>query len=302
LKVILIDDDSLALDYVEDLLKSVEGVRVINLQPVQKEHLVDNIHRYSTANYTQYPMVCCFQNLRFVCLGDEPSEIDVHWRTAKARELFSYLLHHRNQFVRKDVLIELLWPDSDFKHGYAQLYSTIYQVRKTLESIHFDIEIKSSDIGYKMELNGVKLDVEEWENGLESLSIIDRNTLPKCRKFMQLYQGAYFSEDDYLWADHERKRLKILYYSHIKKLTDYLISTGDYVEAILIYLKLQGFDPYFEDSYFMLMKLYDAIGDRTSVIEQYNKLKAMISAEYDSAPSLFIQDWYKNWEEANLVK
>jgi len=376
LKVILLDDESLALDYLEKLLKSIEGVEVIGkyfdvhegmkavireqpnlvfldiempeinginlaelihsrlpevkiafvtaydeyavkafeinavdyvLKPLRKERLVETIQRLSIIHDLKvvsscYPMVCCFQTLHFAWEGNESQVIDVRWRTTKARELFSYLLHHRKQFVRKDVILELLWPNSDFKNGFAQLYSTVYQIRKTLESINFNIEIISSEIGYKIELNDVKLDMDEWEKGLEKLSFITRDTLPKYRKLLQLYQGDYFAEDDYLWAGNEQKRLKVLWHSYIKKLTDYLISIEDYVECILLYLQLQALDPYFEDSYFMLMRLYDAIADRYSVKKQYEALKEMLHAEYDAVPSESIQNWYQNWEEKQMVK
>lgn len=376
MKVILLDDESLALDYLEKLLKSIEGVEVIGkyfdvhegmkavireqpnlvfldiempeinginlaelihsrlpevkiafvtaydeyavkafeinavdyvLKPLRKERLVETIQRLSIIHDLKvvsscYPMVCCFQTLHFAWEGNESQVIDVRWRTTKARELFSYLLHHRKQFVRKDVILELLWPNSDFKNGFAQLYSTVYQIRKTLESINFNIEIISSEIGYKIELNDVKLDMDEWEKGLEKLSFITRDTLPKYRKLLQLYQGDYFAEDDYLWAGNEQKRLKVLWHSYIKKLTDYLISIEDYVECILLYLQLQALDPYFEDSYFMLMRLYDAIADRYSVKKQYEALKEMLHAEYDAVPSESIQNWYQNWEEKQMVK
>src|SRR5690606_30742517 len=54
----------------------------------------------------------------------------VHWRTAKTRELFLYLLQNRGKTIRKSSIIEFLWQDVDEKKAYPQLYTTIYYIRK----------------------------------------------------------------------------------------------------------------------------------------------------------------------------
>ncbi|MBM7715159.1 response regulator [Siminovitchia sp. FSL H7-0308] len=270
------------------------------VKPIRQKRLlktIDQLLELTGKKTAASPMVCCFNKLHFKMDGKKPEMIDVYWRTTKARELFAYLIHHREQFVRKDVLLEYFWPNAGWKDGFTQLYSTVYQIRKTLKSIDFPIKIISSENSYKLELNDVRVDVEEWENGMKRLSFLTRETLPEYIKTLDLYKGDYFDKDDYLWADNERKRLRVIWLSHIKRLADYFIFNEDYTEAILLYLRVQKIQPLEEDSYFMLMQLYDALKKRDSVKKEYTHLKKMLQEEYGTLPREDIQRWYENWEK-----
>lgn len=55
------------------------------------------------------------------------------WRTAKAQELFAYLLHYRGQFVPKYKIINMFSPELDKKRAMTQLYTVIYQIRRCLK-------------------------------------------------------------------------------------------------------------------------------------------------------------------------
>src|SRR5699024_12789123 len=72
--------------------------------------------------------------------------------------------------IYKDVLIELLWPNLKLKNAYENLYSAIYYIRKTLKNIGVNIEIISTENCYKLRLNNVKYDVDEWEKGIDRKS------------------------------------------------------------------------------------------------------------------------------------
>ncbi|MBA4538665.1 response regulator [Bacillus aquiflavi] len=272
------------------------------LKPIQSKRLVETINHISKIDKKKldsYPMVCCFQNLYFIKHDGENSQvIDVHWRTSKARELFAYLIQHRQKFVRKDVIIEHFWQDANWKDGYGQLYSTIYQIRKTLASIGFNITIISSENSYKLELNDVLLDVDEWENRMEKLSFVNKDTLLQYKKLLNLYKGDFLGEDDYLWAENERSRLRVLWLGYVKKAANYLIDIKKYSDAIILYLQVQKVQPLVEESYFMLMQLYNAFGDRYSVKKQYCGLKKMLQEEYEAMPSEAIQKWYQKWEKS----
>lgn len=83
----------------------------------------------------------CLQSLRFERGGQSLNNL--RWRTSKAQELFAFLLHNRNRFVSKDMLIELLWPDFNLKKASTHLYTTIYQVRQCLKQNEVDLHISN---------------------------------------------------------------------------------------------------------------------------------------------------------------
>lgn len=292
--VFVTSNDRYAINAFE--LKAVDYI----LKPVQEKRLSETINRLleTTNKKTEsYPMVCCFHNLHFIYYGNDFQEIEVKWRTAKTKELFAYLIHHRNQSIRKDALLELFWNQEDLKSRYSQLYTAIYQIRKMLQSIGFNITISSLEKSYRLELNEVLLDVDVWEKGIEGdIHNVSRNRFLKQKKILDLYKGDFLGEEDYIWAENERKRLRALWLSHVKKIADYLIYNKYYYEAIALYLRVQKIIPFKDESYFILMQLYDVLGDRYSVQEQYDKLIQMLKDEYEATPDESIQQWYLQWK------
>lgn len=276
------------------------------LKPIKHNRLKKTIQRISIPDNkipsldvtTKTPMVCVFQSLAFALYNNVTETLDVRWRTSKVRGIFAFLLQHRGAFIRKDTLLDLFWPKLEIEKGYTQLYSAIYQIRKTLSTYNMDIFITNLENGYKLNMNGVKLDVEEWEAGIKELPIVNRETFPKHQHLLTLYRGDYLANEDYLWAENERERLKILWIKHISKVADYLGSENQFNEAISLYLRLQMTHPYTDESYFKLMKLYNKVGDKHSVEVQYDNLKKMLVDQYAVEPSLTIQDWYKDWQKS----
>jgi len=289
--VFVTNNDSYAVDAFE--LKAADYI----MKPVQVKRLSETINRLlelTNKKTESCPMVCCFHTIKFIYYGKDIEEIEVKWRTAKTKELFAYLIHHRNQSIRKDVLLELFWNQEDLKSGYSQLYTAIYHIRRMLQSIGFNITISSLENSYRLELNDVLLDVDVWEKGMEGETrYVTRSRFLKQRKILDLYKGDFVGEEDYPWAENERKRLRALWLSHVKKMADYMIYNENRYEAIALYLRVQKILPYQEESYVMLMQLYDALGDRYSVQEQYEKLKSMLKEEYDTTPDKSIRQWYQ---------
>ncbi len=271
------------------------------LKPVQIDRLRKTIERLRehfetpTIYINNQEMICCFHSLQF-----KTSEVlNVRWRTSKAKELFSFLLQYRGKPVSKSMLLDLFWSESDWDKGFAHLYTTIYQIRQLLNSINFNIEIKSLDNNYILELNGVKVDVKDWEQEMERLPPIHEQTLSKHLQVIDAYRGNYLEEEGYLWAESERERLRALWLSHATKVTEYLVSNGQYIEAISMYHRIQDLFPYVEDNYFMLMRLYDKLGDRASVDHQYKSLEKMCADEYGIKPDQSIQTWYQERKDVH---
>ncbi|RST57042.1 response regulator [Siminovitchia terrae] len=287
-----------------------DAVRTFKLQaayylvkPYRAEELIETIScllsRMGSKKTTlARQMVCCFKKLHFKYYGKNSEVIDVKWRTSKSKALFAFLIHHRDQFIPKDMLLEYFWPDVDIKDGYSNLYSTIYQIRKTLKSIGFNITIISSESSYRLELNDVLLDVEEWKKGREEFPFVTEDTLSKHKEICNLYNGDYLEEESYLWAESKKNEMRIQWLHYLKRVAKFYISSKNYSEAIILYMQIQEALPYKEESYFVLMQLYDAFGDRYSVEEQYSLLKNMLHKEYCAEPNEMVQTWYQTWKSS----
>lgn len=240
----------------------------LSLKEIRKDH---ELHA---------PFICCFNQIQFQLPGQEPQT--VKWRTNKAQELFAYLLHHRDRTIDRSVLLELLWPDFEEVKAAQQLYNTIYHIRQTLKGCGMDmLAIRSGDLeaGYKLEIGNAQIDTEEWEYGMKQLGLLNDHTVDTYEQVLHLYKGNYLGTYEYIWAEHERERYRLLWLHHMRKLSEFYEQQGAPHKAIEVYQRIQQLLPDEEESYYSLMKLYDAKGDRIRVEEQYLLLTARIERD-----------------------
>ncbi|MBO1001872.1 BTAD domain-containing putative transcriptional regulator [Pseudogracilibacillus auburnensis] len=219
-------------------------------------------------------MICCFQYFHIKKNGKIMENIN--WRTQKVKELFIYLLQHRNQLVRKDRLIELFWSKLVVKNAYANLYIAVYHMRKTLKSIGLNIVIINSTHYYELRLHDVQYDVEKWLVSLENIKVVTDEMLPYVENAIALYKGDYLADEPYKWSEQKKERLKAMFISTAILLIEFLITQRSYAVAITYCVKLQRLYPEVKDSNCLLMKIYDKLGKKENVEYQYNKLQQMI--------------------------
>src|SRR5690606_4244707 len=89
------------------------------VKPVQMRRLHETIRRFQVSRaaitHQSDPVsrICAFQSLSFTCTDETTEILNVKWRTSKARGIFTFLLQHRNEYISKDDLLELFWPEVD---------------------------------------------------------------------------------------------------------------------------------------------------------------------------------------------
>lgn len=229
----------------------------------------------------------------------EQQFIPMQWRTTKAQELFIYLLQHRGQLVRKSVLIDMLWPEYETSKVYSQLYTTVYQIRKSLIKYGDRIQILNATEGYILKLEGISLDLEEWENNIHSGTSITGDTIEHNKKINALYTGDYLQEYDYWWAESERQRLKLIWLRNSYQMAEWYYESNLVDKAIEVYLEICLRQKQSEEAHFALMKIYAAINNHLSVNRQYRQLTSELLEELNEQPSPYITEWFNNWSDEN---
>ena len=245
------------------------------LKPIQKDRLQKTIMRLmegiaepiAQTSQPRLGQVCCFSSLRFQMADEDRAHLEVKWRTAKSKELFAFLLHHRQKPIRKDHILDVIWTGDDPRKSVSQLYSTIYQLRTLMEKLALPLTINNHNNSYFLDLQGMPVDAEVWEQRLLALDPLTKETQPQHLAVLEAYNGDYLAEHVYIWAEAERERLRALWLHHAAKLGAYL------------------------------MQLYGRLGDRNAVARCYENLIAMLKEEYDTQPSDDIQTWYEEWTE-----
>ncbi|MDF2934862.1 MAG: hypothetical protein K0Q90_235 [Paenibacillaceae bacterium] len=216
------------------------------------------------------------------------------WRTTKAQELFLYLLHHRNRFVGKDEILQLLWPDFDSKKGSTHLYTTVYQIKQCLKQACLEISIHnvSSGEGYMLEADKVRIDAVEWEEGIRCMKEFSPANHLLHQKWFDMYRGEYLGALDYLWAEGERERLRIIWLHHASQLADSYREDGLVLEAVILLKRMLELHPYYEEGYLILMKLYDQMGEHSAAEACFSELKHNVEEELGVKLSPEVLQWY----------
>lgn len=274
------------------------------LKPVRQERLSKTIERIKQSREEEkaHPSFPQAEKLHInmfhqVTISDGKQIKELHWRTTKVQQLFLYLLHHRGEVVDKSALIELLWSDYEFKKAYAQLYTSIYHIRKTLEPFGPHFKIKNMQEGYMLTLEDIVLDVEEFERVIQLEYSLSEETIADYEQALNLFTGEYLQGCDYLWAEGERQRLQSLWITTSLNMVNWYCSHNNFEKAMKHCWDICQRYPLEEEANFFLMRIFATIGNRSSVDRQYCQLKEVLREELNELPSPSITKWYTNWKE-----
>lgn len=278
------------------------------LKPVQKERVHRTLARLQTilsdkqiqnSNSTSLQL---FGGLKVVT--SDGQEQSMKWRTAKAKEIFSYILSRHEKSISRDMLLELFWSEVDIEKSIKQLYTTIYTIRKTLKQYGLDMQISSLllDSGYQLQLGSVLVDVDEWIKQLKALPNLTKDTYEEHERVFNAYKNHFLMDCDYIWAESERERLKKMWRQHASQLSEFYIQEQMYERAIAVEKKLQLLDVDEELQYFTLMKLYDILNNAEAVEEQYTLLKQVLEEQLAIEPSKEVMSWYQQWQNRRKKK
>ncbi len=289
--------DAFNLHAVDYLLKPVQITRLE--KTLERLEQINNKHKKSVTNSTTINL---FGGLHVIS-PDGQTQI-LKWRTSKAKELFAYLLNHRDEIIYRDTILELFWPESDRVRASKQLYTAIYTIRQTLKNYDLDgVQISSPllNSGYKLLMEHTVVDVEQWLSSLKSLPSLEQATVDEHEQVFQMYTGDYLGDCDYLWAESERERLRQLWLQHAHQLTDFYITNENYSAAIKVQEKVQALFTDEEENYFTLMKLYDLLNNVAAVEEQYLLLKKALQEHLAVEPSEETEGWYQRWKQESTI-
>jgi DNA-binding SARP family transcriptional activator len=149
---------------------------------------------------------------------------DKRWKSKKAQMIFKYFLFSRQKsYLKKDVLMELLWPEDDPVKTAKRFHVALASLRKTLEPELYrgtpSAYILRSGDAYLINIgNEGWVDIENFKNELKLAknTIDSEEAIEHFIKAEADYGGDFLEEDLYVqWCDEERERLKEEYLQKI---------------------------------------------------------------------------------------
>ncbi|MEK3718208.1 response regulator [Paenibacillus sp. FSL R7-0333] len=233
--------------------------------------------------------ILCFHRLEFTD-STEPGR-KMQWRTSKAQEVFALLLHNRGQWILKDTIVDLVWPDFKPEKAVTNLHTTVYHIRKLLKAWDMEVLVEFSQERYRLTKEQVLLDVEEFELGYAGTPVESEEEWLRREKILKLYRGDYLQEHHYDWAEIRRKELQVRYIRMALHSAEYELSSGRPRLALERLLDLQAADPYSDQLCRLILRSYADLGDFIGFRTHYDKYKELLENELGIRPDQVMDSW-----------
>ncbi|MDU4696559.1 MAG: response regulator [Paenibacillus sp.] len=269
------------------------------LKPVEPEMLHQTIDRILKRRGRSTPGPEVGSTPGIVCFGgfeiSKNQQSPIRFPTAKAEELFAYMLVHRNTTISKWTICDRLWPDilspDNVKH---KLHVTMHRMKKTLQEGGIKVRITSLKGYYRLECEET-CDYFQFEQAVASELKAARGDSDALMKALGLYKGPLFANRDYPWCEEERERMARLFAGASKRLAKGYLETKQYPLAAEVLLSLVSYDPLDEEAHEMLLRIYQELQDRPSFLAHYEKVIKIFREELGTAPNETLRNLAENF-------
>jgi DNA-binding SARP family transcriptional activator len=245
-------------------------------------------------------------SLAVYCLGPfrvfRDNQMIGAWLGSKGRSIFKYLVLRRHTPVSKEVLMDVFWPDADVENARRNLHQAIYSLRQALRQLQPDFQVilfESDHYQINPDLN-LWLDFEEFERHAKAGRRLESagktaEAMAEYIRAEELYRGDFLEEDLYEdWAGLQRERIRAEYLDLADRLSAHYAQQGDHAAAISLCRKILEKDKCHEKAHRRLMHCYQAMGQTSMAVRQYQLCVRTLQTELDVAPSAETQMLFKN--------
>ncbi len=240
-----------------------------------------------------------FNNFRVYRGKEEITEKE--WRREKAKELFLYFLVCRGEFVSKEKIFYMLWPEEDeetagrnFKVALNALKKALEPERKPRQKPFF---IRRRGSSYSLnEQAAYYFDVDEFEELIRhgEKTSNEKEKMEYYRMAVDLYQGDFLLDNPYIdWLREMREMLRSMFLNTAEELLKYYYRIKEYKSSIEIANRILEVDLCWESAYLYKIKNYDNLNRRSMAIKTYQKCKQVMDRELNVLPMAEIENLYK---------
>ncbi|KWX69366.1 hypothetical protein AMQ84_30700 [Paenibacillus riograndensis] len=275
-----------AIDY---LLKPVTSQRLGKTLERLESREKQSAREAESAAEARTLSILGFRRLEFLDTSEPGRKLQ--WRTSKAQEVFALLLHNRGQWILKDTIVDLVWPDFKPEKAVTNLHTTVYHIRKLLKTWGMNVLVEFSQERYRLTYEDVSFDVEDFLRGWRGTPVETDQEWASRDKVLSLYRGDYLDEHHYDWAEPKRKELQTAYVQMALRSAEYELGSARPREALARLLALQEVDPYSEEICRLALRSYADLGDFVGFRKHYEKFKALLHNELGIHPGSLMDSW-----------
>lgn len=231
-------------------------------------------------------MICVLGNFQLLRAG-QPVLVPSH---GKAQAFLSMLALRYRQPVRRELILESLWPDTSCTLAGQSLNSLVYTLHKQLgQHIGGAPPVLHTSGYYRLnQAAGVTIDLacfealiskaEQWRQRGDAAAAMLTYT-----QAISLYHGDLACASD-LQASIEREQLRACYLNVLAWLADYHYERHEYATSLNYAHQLLINDSCREDAHRLVMRCYVRQNQRAQALRQYHLCANILRAEFDTTP------------------
>lgn len=274
------------LDSTDYLLKPVTTRRLDKTIHRLKQNLNRIANQPLDSTPTNELIVKTFGEL-LLYYNDKP----VSFKTAKVKELFAFFITYRNTYIHRDIIIEKLWPNHDYKKAKIHLHTCLSHLRKLLEQMNQAGTIEFKDQHYCLNLQISFCDSFEIDDVLEGLDSVNDANISIFEKIANLYKDPYLELNGYEWAYEKSQEYHQKIMLVLNKIINYY--QGKDLHKSLFYLSMQRkVEPYLDENIKKSMEILTKQNNRSEAIKIYLDYCNLISNDLGLEPSISIRKIY----------
>lgn len=215
------------------------------------------------------------------------SPIQNKFESNKVRALLAYLVIEIDRPHPREVLADMLWPESPTLTGLANLRYALADLRKVIGDHDANppyLLVSRGNLQFNSSSN-FELDAYQFENFLNTKDI------KKLKQGIALYQGDFLSGFPSIesntfeeWLLLKREHFKELAIEALRLIADYHEHRGEYQQAIPFTRHQTELEPWLEEAHQQLMRLLALDGQRSAALTQYENCRRLLISELDVEP------------------
>jgi DNA-binding SARP family transcriptional activator len=202
--------------------------------------------------------------------------------SARAGSLLAYLLLRHDAPQPRERVAALFWPESTAAQARTNLRHLLHTLRGTVPGERLSITPRT--VRWLAD-GSAPVDVVEFERLLGRHDDVGAERHRAVREAVALYRGDLLEGYAEEWVLAERDRLRRRYLDALAELARLGMGRGDLAEAVPAAERLVRDDPLREEGYRLLMRLYEARGERARALAVFHDCSSTLERELGVPPS-----------------
>jgi DNA-binding SARP family transcriptional activator len=213
------------------------------------------------------------------------------WPSGRGRLLFKYLVTHRDPWPRREVLMDVFWPDALPAAARNSLNVAVHGLRRAFRTSTAGPVVVLEAGAYRLdEQIHLWLDVDEFElraadgRRLEAAGEL-AGAVAEYEAALALYQGDLMADDPYEdWPVLPREQLLLTYLDVLDRLSGLYFGQHQYGACVALCRLLVAREPCHEDAHRRLMRCYSRQGQAHLALRQYQACTDALNRELGVDP------------------